>query len=284
MSRKKIRSYDVIKTIGRGSFGIATSVKDEKGNIFVVKELDMSCMNVKEKTNVINEIKALIEVSVHPFIVRYKEAFMEDSILYVVMDYCSKGDLSKSVKNHKEMKTFIPESSIKRWLLHITTGLKFIHDKNLIHRDLKCNNIFLDEEERAKIGDFGLARILEQTEQANTLCGTIGYMAPEVCKNMPYGYSADIWSLGVILYELMGLRQPFKSENSNMLSTVHNICEEEPDPLPNIYSEDLVNFCFWMLEKEAEDRPTAYDLLSTDYLQEELQLLKEEMLSNGKTD
>lgn len=277
---KKIGRYDVIKTIGRGSFGIVTAVQDEQGNVFVVKQLDISCMNSKEKMNVINEIRTLIEVSVHPFIVRYKEAFLEDNMLYLAMDYCSEGDLSKCIKKNKEKNTRIPEKTIRRWLLQIITGLKFMHDKNLIHRDLKCNNIFLDEHERAKIGDFGLAKILEQTEEANTLCGTIGYMAPEVCKNMPYSFPADIWSLGVILYELISLEPPFKSKNSNMLSIVHNICEREPTPLSGDYSEELTNLCYWMLKKNCEERPTTHDLIATEYLQGELRLLKQEILNN----
>ncbi|GAB66807.1 serine/threonine-protein kinase Nek1 [Plasmodium cynomolgi strain B] len=189
--------------------------------------------------NVVNELRvrirkdtgrnerALIEVSVHPFIVRYKEAFLEDNILYVAMDFCSKGDLSKYIKRYKKTNTLIPERKIKRWLLQIITAIKFMHDRKLIHRDLKCNNIFLDDEERAKVGDFGLAKIFENTEQTNTLCGTIGYMAPEICRNVAYSFPADIWSLGVILYELMSLRHPFKSEHSNMLSTAQKICEEE---------------------------------------------------------
>lgn len=278
---KKIGPYNIIKTIGRGSFGVVMSVQDEKGNIFVVKQLDISCMNNKEKMNIVNEIKTLIEVSVHPFIVRYREAFLEDNLLYLAMDYCSKGDLSKYIKKYKEKNARIPESTIKRWILQIITGLKFMHDKNLIHRDLKCNNIFLDEYERAKIGDFGLAKILEQSEDANTLCGTIGYMAPEVCKNMPYSFPADIWSLGVILYELITLEPPFKSKNSNMLSTVHNICEVEPSPLPEDYSEELTNLCYWMLKKNWEERPTTYDLIATDYLQDELHLMKKEILNNS---
>ncbi|SBS86143.1 NIMA related kinase 2, putative [Plasmodium malariae] len=276
---KKIGSYEVIKAIGRGSFGIVTAVKDNKGEIFVVKQIDMTCMNYKEKTNVVNELKTLVEVSVHPFIVRYKEAFIEGSVLYVAMDYCSKGDLSKYIKKNKEMKTFIPEAKIKRWLLHIITAIKFLHDKKLIHRDLKCNNIFLDEHERAKVGDFGLSKLLEQTEQTSTLCGTIGYMAPEVCKNVTYSFPADIWSLGVILYELISLKQPFKSHNANMLSVVQKICEDEPDPLPSNYSEELINLCHWMLKKNYKERPTVYDLIATAYMQKEVHLLKSEILN-----
>ncbi|GAW81298.1 serine/threonine-protein kinase Nek1 [Plasmodium gonderi] len=279
---KKIGRYEVLKSIGRGSFGIVTAVKNDKEEIFVVKQLDMSCMNYKEKMNVVNELRALVEVSMHPFIVRYKEAFLENNTLCVVMDYCSKGDLGQYIKRNKKMKTFIPESKIRRWLLQIITAIKFMHDKKLIHRDLKCNNIFLDEDERAKVGDFGLVKIFEHTEEAHTLCGTIGYMAPEICKNAPYSFPADIWSLGVILYELMSLRHPFKSDNSNMLSMAQKICEDEPDPLPTNYSKDLIHLCHWMLKKNSQDRPTSCDIIATDYLQNEVHLLKSEILRSMK--
>ncbi|EWC90096.1 NEK protein kinase [Plasmodium falciparum NF54] len=217
---KMIGPYEVVKSIGRGSFGIVTAVKDENEKIFVIKELDISCMNNKEKMNVVNEIRCVLPLN---------------SIAIFLEQYC----------------LFI---------------------------DLKCNNIFLDEKERAKIGDFGLAKFIEQTEQTNTLCGTIGYMAPEICKNINYSFPADIWSLGIILYELISLKPPFKSNNSNMLSVAQKICEDEPDPLPDSFSKDLINLCYWMLKKDWKDRPTIYDIISTDYIQDELQLFKREML------
>ncbi|ETW38134.1 NEK protein kinase [Plasmodium falciparum Tanzania (2000708)] len=174
--------------------------------------------------------------------------------------------------------------SIGRGSFGIVTAVKDENEKmydkinNMDIKYLKCNNIFLDEKERAKIGDFGLAKFIEQTEQTNTLCGTIGYMAPEICKNINYSFPADIWSLGIILYELISLKPPFKSNNSNMLSVAQKICEDEPDPLPDSFSKDLINLCYWMLKKDWKDRPTIYDIISTDYIQDELQLFKREML------
>ncbi|EWC90098.1 hypothetical protein PFNF54_01222 [Plasmodium falciparum NF54] len=85
-------------------------------------------------------------MSVHPFIVRYKEAFVEDCVLYVAMDYCINGDLGKVIKKHKELETPIPEKKIKRWLLQIIMAIKFIHDKKLIHR----GEIFIFEENYKK--------------------------------------------------------------------------------------------------------------------------------------
>ncbi|CRG93028.1 NIMA related kinase 2, putative [Plasmodium gallinaceum] len=286
---KKIGPYYVLKTIGRGSFGIVTAVKDENGKIFVVKQLDMSCMSNKEKMNVVNEVKFTLSLlGIKKLLLKiafYMLLWIIVQFLFLSFSLNEEGDLSICIKKNKEMKTFIPESRIKRWLLQIITAIKFIHDKKLIHRDLKCNNIFLDEYERAKIGDFGLAKLLENTEQTNTLCGTIGYMAPEVCKNMPYSFPADIWSLGVILYELISLKQPFKSKNENMLSVVQKICEDEPSPLPTNYSEELISLCYWMLKKNSDERPTAYDIIATDYLQgeiQELHLLKSEILNKNE--
>ncbi|VWU49418.1 NIMA related kinase 2, putative [Hepatocystis sp. ex Piliocolobus tephrosceles] len=279
MSKKeKIGSYELIKVIGQGSFGVAKAVKNAAGEVFVIKQLNMSCMNYKEKMNVANELKALIDVSIHPFIVRYKEAFIQDNILCIVMDYCPNGDLGAYIKKTKDMNMYIPEEKIRRWLLQIITAIKFLHDRKIIHRDLKCNNIFLDENERAKIGDFGLAKILEQTEQTSTLCGTISYMAPEICKNDSYSFPADIWSVGIILYELLSLKQPFKSKNSNMLSIAQKICEDEPDPLPTKYSSEIINLCHWMMKKNSKERPTAYDVIATNYIQSEVHLFKAEIL------
>ena len=105
--------------------------------------------------------------------------------------------------------------------------MKYIHDLKILHRDLKTSNIFLTSNGQIKIGDFGISKILQETnENAQTTVGTPYYLSPEICQNKPYSYKSDVWSLGCILYELCTLRHAFNS--SNLLGLVYKIVEEKP--------------------------------------------------------
>ncbi len=151
------------------------------------------------------------------------------------------------------------------WFAQIMLGLKYIHRHNILHRDLKTSNIFLQENGDLKIGDFGIARVLDATLQnAETVVGTPYYMSPEICQNHPYSFKSDVWSLGCILYELCTLEHPFKS--NNLLNLVYKIVHEDPEPIPQQYSGDLGALAGLLLQKMPEDRPMLDQLLQVDFV------------------
>ncbi|CAK6983307.1 serine/threonine-protein kinase Nek1-like, partial [Scomber scombrus] len=133
--------YEQVKKIGKGGFGRAILVKSkEDGHQYVIKEINISDMSTEERQKAQQEVKVLSNMS-HPFIVQYKESFEEGDCLYIVMDYCEGGDLSKKIKS-QEGKLF-SEEQILDWFVQICLALKHIHDRKTFHRDIKPQNIFL---------------------------------------------------------------------------------------------------------------------------------------------
>ena len=117
-------------------------------------------------------------------------------------------------------------------------ALEYVHGRKILHRDLKSQNIFLTANNTIKLGDFGISKVLENTnDQALTVQGTPYYMSPEVCESKPYNYASDVWALGCILYELCTLKHAFSSEN--LLGLVFKIVRDKQEPIPDIYSADL---------------------------------------------
>ena len=147
------------------------------------------------------------------------------------------------------------------WLTQICLALKHCHDKKIIHRDLKSQNVFLTSKNYVKLGDFGISKVLESTiDKANTVVGTPYYISPEIVNDKPYNFPSDIWSLGVITYEMSALRLPFTAGSLAALAT--KIFEGVYSPIPKIYSKELKNLIAKMLNVDPEKRPTINEILS----------------------
>ena len=128
-------------------------------------------------------------------------------------------------------------------------ALEYVHQRKIIHRDIKTQNVFLTGSNTIKVGDFGISKVLENTaSQAMTVVGTPYYMAPESCQSQPYTSKSDVWALGIIVYELCTLKQPFQADN--LLGLVMKIVTEEPDPIPSNYSPELQELLSKMMTKD----------------------------------
>lgn len=123
---------------------------------------------------------------------------MASESIIILMDLANNGDLSQLIEKQKEKKQFLPENDILSFFVQITSGLQYIHKKNILHRDLKPKNIFLTSQKLIKIGDFGISKSLNHTlDLATTAIGTPYYLSPEVYRRQPYNYKSDMWSLGM---------------------------------------------------------------------------------------
>ena len=132
------------------------------------------------------------------------------------MDYANGGDLCQKIKNQREKGKYFSENQILDYFTQICLAIKHIHDRKILHRDIKSQNIFLMKDNKIKLGDFGIAKCLNNTfEKAKTLIGTPYYLSPEIINDKPYDYKSDIWSLGILLYEICALKILF--EGFNML-------------------------------------------------------------------
>ncbi|XP_008568242.1 PREDICTED: serine/threonine-protein kinase Nek3 [Galeopterus variegatus] len=250
--------YIVLRVIGEGSFGRALLVQQESSNqMFAMKEIRLP-KSFSDTQNSRKEAILLAKMK-HPNIVAFKESFEADGHLYIVMEYCDGGDLMQKIKQQKGK--LFPEDMILTWFTQMCLGVNHIHKKRVLHRDIKSKNIFLTQNGKVKLGDFGSARLLSNPMAfACTYVGTPYYVPPEIWENLPYNNKSDIWSLGCILYELCVLKHPFQANSWKNL--ILKICQGSISPLPSHYSYELQCLIKQMFKRNPSHRPSATTLLS----------------------
>uniref|UniRef100_A0A8B9GM65 non-specific serine/threonine protein kinase n=1 Tax=Amazona collaria TaxID=241587 RepID=A0A8B9GM65_9PSIT len=255
--------YIKVRKIGEGSFGKAFLVKaKENGQQYVIKEINISKMSNKEREESRREVAVLANMK-HPNIVLYRESFEENGCLYIVMDYCEGGDLFKKINAQKGI--LFSEDQILDWFVQICLALKHIHDRKILHRDIKSQNIFLTKDGTIQLGDFGIARVLNSTaELARTCIGTPYYLSPEICQNKPYNNKSDIWALGCVLYEMCTLKHAF--EAGNMKNLVLKIISGPFPPVSTHYSYDLRNLLSQLFKRNPRNRPSVNSILEKNFI------------------
>ncbi|XP_024900543.1 serine/threonine-protein kinase Nek5 isoform X7 [Pteropus alecto] len=257
--------YDVIKAVGEGAFGKAYLAKGKSDSKHcVIKEINFTKMPIQEKEASKKEVILLAKMK-HPNIVTFFSSFQENNRLFIVMEYCDGGDLMKRISRQRGV--LFSEDQILSWFVQISLGLKHIHDRKILHRDIKAQNIFLSKNGMvAKLGDFGIARVLNNSmELAQTCVGTPYYLSPEICQNKPYNNKSDIWSLGCVLYELCTLKHPFEGNNLHQL--VLKICQARFAPVSPRFSRDLRSLIFQLFQVSPRDRPSINSILKKPFLE-----------------
>ena len=273
-------NYKVIKLLGEGSFGKAFLCKNESNNrICVIKQIVIEDMNQKEKDDAYNEAQILGKLD-HPNIIKLLEVFDSKKpkhALNIVTEYADGGDLSEKIKSQNK-KPFT-ELEILNYFTQICLALKHIHEKKIIHRDLKSSNIFLMKNGLIKLGDFGISKGFQNTmEKAKTMVGTPYYLSPEILENKPYDAKSDIWSLGVLLYEMMTFKMPFSANSFPIL--VVKILRGNYTPPPTIYSKDLREIIDKCLIVDYGKRPTIQQILNFPIIQNRIKLFFDEIQYN----
>jgi len=265
-----MNQYKRLTVLGRGSYGVASLVRKraedgQSGNkdllrLYVSKEVDLHTMPQAVLQETENEVKILKSLS-HVNIVAYFDTFVEDEVLHIIMEYADGGDLFSAVKRRRLGAQVFCETEALSILLQCGRALRHLHARHIVHRDLKSQNIFLTGDGAVKIGDFGIARVLAHTRaMLLTLIGTPSHLSPEVCDNRPYGTKADLWSLGVVFYEVLTLEPPFKA--MSLAALVIKIVKGEPKPVPaEPYSDEVRGLVGQLLRKDAARRPSAARLL-----------------------
>jgi len=270
-----LESYVIGKLIGKGSYGqvsLAKHKRDKKQ--YVIKKIDLHEASDRERTFAQQEVQILAKLK-HPNIVSYKESFQNnEGFLHIVMGYCEGGDLYTKLKDQGKRKEHLSEKQIVEWFVQIAMALQFMHDRNILHRDLKTQNIFLTKSKIIKVGDLGIARVLESTaDMATTLIGTPYYMSPELFSNRPYNYKSDVWALGCCVYEMATLKHAFNARDMNAL--VYKILKGKTPPMPKQYSEELSIIIKSMLENNPSDRPSASRILRHPYIKKHIAIFLE---------
>jgi len=256
--------YQRIKIIGKGSFGKAFLVRNtEVDALCVVKQMDTGAMDSKERQEAVKEALVLKKLQ-HPNIISFQEVFMtRKGRLCIVMDYADGGDLHTAL--HKQRGELLPEATITEWFVQVCLALLHVHDRKVLHRDLKTQNVFLMASGQIKLGDFGIARVLETMQgYAKTMVGTPYYLSPEIIQERPYAYKSDVWSCGVVLYEMATLKHPFDADSLVILAG-KIVRDEIPEP-DESYSGDLRALIHKMLSKDEHRRPSIRQVLQRKFL------------------
>lgn len=268
----KLLDYVILSEIGSGSYGTCKKIRRRNDNkILVWKELDYGKMTEVEKQMLVSEVNLLRELK-HPHIVRYYDRIIDRSntTIYIVMEFCEGGDLGALIAKHRKEKRFIDEEFIVKIMHQLVEALQECHRRkdgaHVLHRDLKPANVFLDGNDNVKLGDFGLARVLQHdTSFAKTFVGTPYYMSPEQVNKESYNEKSDIWSLGCLVYELCALSPPFTAMNQRNLEAKIRIGKFRP--IPEHYSLDLSEVVNSMLKVNEERRPSIDKLLCNPLFQ-----------------
>jgi len=161
MSNTKMGDFVVASKLGSGAFSeVFKCVRKSDGKTYALKKVKMQKLSAKEKENALNEVRILASLN-HPNIAGYKEAFFEDSTLClcIVMEYCDNGDLQTKINNAKKTSRFTKEADVWSIFYQMVLGLKSLHDKKIIHRDIKCANVFLTKDGMVKLGDLNVSKI-----------------------------------------------------------------------------------------------------------------------------
>lgn len=173
------------------------------------------------------------------------------------------GDLLQKIEGMNGK--YFPEKQILDWFTQMALAIKHCHDKKTLHRDLKSQNIFLTSKNFVKLGDFGIAKVFEHTmDKAQTVIGTPYYLSPEIIQGKPYNLSSDIWSLGVILYEMCALKPPFNAGSLSELG--QKILKCSYPPIPAQYSKELKQLISQLLILEPAKRPNINQVLSKRWI------------------
>jgi len=176
--------------------------------------------------------------------------------MIIILEYAGAGDLKRRIRKMIEREQVFDEGTIWMYFSQICLAIQYMHSLRVMHRDLKPANIFLTRRGVVKVGDLGLSRTLsDQTFKAHSKVGTPLYMSPEVLRGDAYDFSSDLWSLGCILYELGKLKSPFKSEGLNLYSLFQKISKGDYPPLPDDFSQPMIDLVSSLLTLEPDDRP-----------------------------
>lgn len=258
--------YKILKMLGKGSFGkvyMASQVLTNR--VVAIKCLDKKAVKEDNRKNkILHELLMFKTLSDHPNVTQIYEVFENKKYFFFVMEYASGGDLLQLMKR----KNRLTEHTARGIFIQLVRGLKYIHSKGILHRDIKLDNILLieaDGELKAKICDFGVSRFVKDHEVINEQCGTPAYIAPEIIRKKGYkGFTVDIWSLGVLLYAMVMGAMPFKASNIDGLhdKILNRDCEME-DPEVSQEALDLIEK---MLTINPDKRITLDEIIEHNWL------------------
>uniref|UniRef100_A0A667YAV4 Protein kinase C n=1 Tax=Myripristis murdjan TaxID=586833 RepID=A0A667YAV4_9TELE len=203
-----LADFDLLRVIGRGSYAKVLLVRLKKTErIYAMKVVKKELVNDDEDIDWVQTEKHVFEqASNHPFLVGLHSCFQTESRLFFVIEYVNGGDLMFHMQRQRKL----PEEHARFYSAEISLALNYLHERGIIYRDLKLDNVLLESEGHIKLTDYGMCKEgLRPGDTTSTFCGTPNYIAPEILRGEDYGFSVDWWALGVLMFEMMAGRSPF---------------------------------------------------------------------------
>jgi len=261
-----LKDFKQLTLLGEGAYSTVFKVlRLSCQNIFSLKKVKLPSLSEKEKQNSLNEVRLLASVA-HENVIAYKEAFLDEAsgCLCIVTEFADGGDLYQKITQHQKLRTFFRESDVWHCLFGMVHGLKALHDMKILHRDMKCANVFLGLKGEVKLGDFNVSKVAKRG-LCMTQTGTPYYASPEVWRDMPYDAKSDMWSLGCILYEMVALRPPFRADDMEAL--YRKVLKGQYPRIPSVYSRDVSEAISILLQVNPRSRPNIDQFLASPVMQ-----------------
>jgi serine/threonine protein kinase len=253
--------YECIKSLGTGASSVVILVRHViSASLYACKIVSREYLVAEDIFCRFEQEVRLLPSLIHPNIVRFEEILFDPEFIYVVMEYCSQGDLF----SHLVSNGVFPEPRARDIFRQISDAVHFIHERDIVHRDLKPENVLLDKSFTAKLADFGLCHFVSPKALLRTPCGSPFYAPPEIITGQDYdGKSADIWSLGVLLFTIVTGSLPWTSDNQVQL--FRQIREADID-IPETLSSSLRELLGNMLQRDPARRLTISEVLNSSWL------------------
>jgi serine/threonine protein kinase len=235
--------------LGKGGYGVVKHCKNKKDHkTYAMKIIEKSLII---KDNLLDMVKREIKIQKslhHPHVLKLQAYFEDNSRVYILLDYCENGSLFHYMNGKRKL----IEDEAFIYFFQTCIGIDYLHKHNIIHRDLKPENLLLDGKGNIKISDFGWSALVANNKARNTFCGTLDYLPPEMIYNKPHSYSADLWSIGVLLYELCHGKGAFAGDN--LKTKTENIVMGNISPIDQSLSHDYKDLLYSLLKIDQEKR------------------------------
>jgi len=255
--------FKLEKIIGQGSYAIVRLVVDKRsGETFALKSYSkLKLCDIQRKESVKREIE-ILQTSNHPNIVKLHRTIDTPTQLHLVMEMGGTLSLQSYLKSKAAKK--LNESEVKLIFKQLVDGVSYLHKNNIAHRDLKLENILIDDNKNIKVIDFGFSLVTPRNKPLNVCCGTPSYMAPElIAKKNYYGHLVDIWALGILLFVLLSGYFPFKAPTNGEL---YNKITSGQYQIPDNLSSDVKSLIKRMLRMNPHERPSAQEILNDKWI------------------
>lgn len=268
-----VRAYDRLRHISTGRFGAAFLIKSGE-KLAMMKTIDIGRLDSDARNEVLEEVGVLASLR-HPHLAAVQECFIEGGYLCLVLQYADGGHAAGQIEKARRCCSDLDEPQILRWFTQAVLGLKHMHDRSVIHRDLRTRRLLLTAEGHVVLSSAAITALLRPTlSQERPDLEAMRYLSPELVEGGEHTAASDMWALGAILYELASLAPPFDHLHPRGLA--ERILSGPARPLPPRRSKEMQNLCSSLMQRQAVDRLTSTDTLRQPLIQDRLRKLFDE--------